>query len=61
MLNKIKIGGLVAGVLMLLRMLLPDVEIPEGFQDALMLIVVFVSQFFAKESEATVGKLKLKG
>jgi len=60
MLNKVKWGGLIAGIIMLVRMFLPDIAMPEGFQNAIMLIVVFVSQFFIKETPATVSRLKFK-
>lgn len=60
MLNKLKYGGLVAAILMVMRVFLPDVEIPEGFQNAIMLFIVFVAQFFVKEDEVTVSRLKLK-
>lgn len=60
MLNKLKYGGVIAGIIMILRVFLPDIEIPEGLQDAIMLIIVFVSQFFVREDEVTVNRLKLK-
>lgn len=60
LLNKIKYGGMIAFVIVLIRQFFPDVEIPEGFQDAIMLIIVFVSQFFIKENSVTVHRLKLK-
>ncbi len=60
MLNKLKLGGLLAAVIMILRVFLPDIDYPEGLQDAIMLIVVFVAQFFTPESAGTVARLKLR-
>ena len=60
MLNKLKYGSLIAAIIMILRVFLPDAEIPEGFQDAIMLIIVLVSQFFVRENEVTVNRLNLK-
>jgi len=61
MLNKVKIGALIGAVLLVLRMFLPEVDFPEGLQDAIMLIIVFVSQFFIKETPSTVNQLELTG
>jgi len=58
MLNKVKYGGLVAGIIMVIRWIAPDVEIPEGLQDAIMLIIVFSLQWLVKENGRTVSRLK---
>ena len=60
MLNKVKIGAVIAFVLMLAKTFLPDLDIPEGLEDAFVLVIVFVAQFFIKETPQTVAGLKLK-
>ena len=60
-LNKVKVGAIVAFILSVVKAFLPDLEIPEGLMDAIVLIAIFISQFFAKESAGTVARLKLKG
>lgn len=60
MLNKLKLGMLVGVALTILKVVLPDVDFPEGFQEALVLLVVFATQFFARETEKSVGGLALK-
>lgn len=60
MLNKLKYGGLIAAIIMVMRVFLPDVEIPEGFQNAIMLLIIFATQFFVRENDVTVSRLKLK-
>lgn len=60
MLNKLKIGAIIGLILTIVRQFLPDLVIPEGFADAIVLVIVFASQFFVKESPATVAALVLK-
>jgi hypothetical protein len=60
MLNKVKLGILIGFVLQVARVFLPDIEVPEGLADAVVLIVVFVAQFFIRETSATVAGLSLK-
>ncbi len=57
MLNKVKLGMLVGFALQAARFFLPDLDIPEGLTDALVLVAVFVAQFFVRETKATVGDL----
>ena len=59
MLNKLKLGMLIGFALQGLRFVLPDMDVPEGLADALVLVVVFASQFWVKETDETVAKLKL--
>ena len=59
MLNKVKIGAVIAVVLMVAKAFVPDLDIPEGLEDSLMLVIVFVAQFFIKETPTTVAGLKL--
>ena len=59
-LNKVKYGALVAVALTILRQLLPDVMIPEGLEDAIVLVIVFASQFFVKENAMTLSRLTVK-
>jgi hypothetical protein len=60
MLNKVKIGMLIGVVLTIARAFLPNVDIPQGFEDAIMLAVIFVAQFFTKETRSTVDNLTLR-
>lgn len=60
MLNKVKIGIVVAAVLTLLKIFFTDVVWTEGLGDAIVLIILFASQFFIKESKATIAKLRLR-
>ena len=60
MLNKVKIGAIIALILMGVKTFLPEVDIPEGLQDAFLLVIVFVSQFFIKETPGTVDRLTLR-
>lgn len=57
-LNKVKWGVVIAGVLSAVKMFLPDVEVPEGLQDAILLIILFLSQFFIKETRETLSHLR---
>lgn len=60
MLNKLKIGMIIGIVLTALRQFLPDVDFPAGLEDAIILLIVFVAQFFVRETKATVDGLSLK-
>jgi hypothetical protein len=60
MLNKVKVGVVVAFVLSVVRFFLPDLALPEGLEEAIVLLAVFVAQFFVKETKATVAALDLK-
>jgi len=60
MLNKVKIGMLIGFALSVVKFLLPEVDFPEGLQEAVVLIAVFAVQFFVKESKASVAALSLK-
>ncbi len=59
MLNKVKIGIVVAFVLSVARFFLPDLNFPAGLEEAIVLIAVFVAQFFVKETRASVAGLEL--
>jgi hypothetical protein len=60
MLNKVLIGTIVNAALHILNYFFPAVIFPEGLSEAIILIIVFASQFFTKESALSVGKLVLK-
>lgn len=60
MLNKVKWGIAVGVVLSALKLFLPEVDFPEGLQDAIVLIAIFASQFWVKETQASVGDLAFK-
>ena len=60
MLNKVKWGAAVGVILMAAKLFAPEVDFPEGLQEAIILVVVFVTQFFVKESAASVDALALK-
>jgi multisubunit Na+/H+ antiporter MnhB subunit len=59
MLNKVKVGVVVAFVLSVVRFFLPDLALPAGLEEAIVLIAVFVAQFFVKETPKTVAALDL--
>ena len=61
MLNKVKLGMLVGFGLQAVRFFLPDMDVPEGLADAMVMVAVFVSQFFVKETNETVDGLTLSG
>ncbi len=60
MLNKVKLGAALAAIIMVVRLFAPNVEIPEGMQDSIMLVIVFIAQFFIPETDRTIDKLTLK-
>jgi hypothetical protein len=60
MLNKVLIGTIVNFVLQILNHFFPGVVIPEGFSEILITLIVFLAQFFTKETAMTVAKLVLK-
>ncbi len=60
MLNKVKIGMLVGIALSAVRFLLPDLAIPEGLDNALVVVIAFVVAFFVKETPSTVRSLTLR-
>ena len=60
MLNKVRFGVIVGAILSALSFFLVDVDFPAGLQEAIVLIAVFVGQFFVKETPETVGKLTLR-
>lgn len=60
MLNKLKVGILIAAIFTVVRVFLPDIAIPEKLQSAIVVIIVLASQFFVKESDVTISRLKLK-
>ena len=59
MLNKVKIGMLVGVVLTVVKAFLPDLDVPSGLEDAVILVIMFVTQFFVRETEETVKGLTL--
>ncbi len=59
MLNKVKLGMMIGFALQAVRFFLPDLDVPEGLADAMVLVVVFVAQFFVRETPETVAKLRL--
>jgi hypothetical protein len=60
MLNKVLIGTIVNAVLHALKLFFPEIPFPEGLSEALIIVIVFVSQFFTRETALSVGKLVLK-
>ena len=60
MLNKVRIGLVVGAILSALKFFLPEIDIAEGLQDAILLLIVFVTQFFVRETQASVARLTLK-
>lgn len=60
MLNKIRIGLIVGAILSALKFFLPEIDIAEGLQDAILLVIVFVTQFFVRETTASLESLSLK-
>lgn len=60
MLNKVKLGMLVGVVLTVMKAFLPDLSVPDGLEDAVILVVMFITQFFVRETQETVDGLTLK-
>ena len=60
MLNKVKVGIVVAAILSVLRIFFTDVTWTDGLEESVVIVIVFFSQFFIKETKETVAKLKLK-
>ena len=63
-LRKVAWGAIVGFIVLALRTfgpdLLPGLEIPEGLENAINLLIVFITQFFVRETPATVSRLVLK-
>ena len=60
MLNKVRIGLVVGAILSALKFFLPEIDIAEGLQGAILLVIVFVTQFFVKETRTSVAGLTMK-
>jgi hypothetical protein len=59
MLNKVLVGTIVNAILQGLKVFL-GVELPEGVAEGLIVLIVFLSQFFTKETAMTLAKLVTK-
>ena len=59
--RKVGLGAVIGFVLLALKTFAPNffpgLEFPEGLQDAIMLVIVFVSQFFVRETNATKARM----
>jgi hypothetical protein len=60
MLNKVLIGTIVNAILQALNIFVPGIELPDGLAEGLIVIIVFIAQFFTKETAMTVAKLVVK-
>lgn len=60
MLNKVKIGMLIGIILSAVQFFLPDLDIPQGFAEAITVVISFIVAFFVKETDETVAKLTFK-
>ena len=60
MLNKVLVMTIVSSVLAVVRVWVPDLPIPEGFEAAIGVVIVAIAGWFTRETQATVDKLSLK-
>ena len=60
MLNKVLIGTIINFVLQMLNAFVPGLELPAGVAEGITVIIVFLSQYFTRETALTLAKLVLK-
>lgn len=60
MLNKVKIMTLIAAIFAVIRTFFPNFGLPDGLEEAIGVVVMFIAGFFVRETESTVAKLDVK-
>lgn len=60
MLNKVLVGTIVNAILNAVRLFFPQVPLPEGLSEIIIVVIVALSQYFTRETAMSVAKLVLK-